>query len=937
MCPKIIDMGGHETFSRCYYPSDYYEDLKRSLINTKVDFVGLKVYRDTPFYKYGTSGAYAGILGEEIEFISTLQIEEFPKNYTVYFDPRDTRNYKLIWRVWNLDIDIPSGNYTSCVYNFGKVKIDLKDECSKLERGEVKGNRIWFYFNAVRGEQSLNVDLVDPIKYIGKIDLDEGSSFVKSEDNKSLVIEKENKFIFNITSSTPFYYVGDVRETREWGYKATGWNTITIISQKELIIYGRDYVCIEETYDEENHYCLYFPPQLKNITVTDKDIGKHTYDINIRNITKTRKNSARVDFVGDYDPTFTSINFYKGFGNDGTQGYANSERAGSQSSYNNLSRALIYMKFESNYIREGEDGLEFQGTCRNFYDWEFGFVSGISGFGHGSNGVEVTGCDERFWLRNGTWADGDETTLSHCIGNDCDSIRYNGTWHFWIKAPTNVGTQNFPYMINLNSSLDFLKVGTENTGKLRYELRHNGTLVQNQKSVTLINDTKWHLHTLVWDASTGNVIVYIDGVEDSTPITSFTGFSGTYFTSISQMLGNDWDTTNVTMDEFIVFDYAKSSDEILADYNDFYTNFSNSSVVVFNPIIVDSPNSSFKLNWTDVDNTKLQASIRGKPKIPNLHQYWDFSWATEDSLWFNELNDTVLARIYWDDDNLVGRNVCLNYTFLFDGSPTFDPRCDGTGTTVESPTSMLIKSADENEHDDWKNDNNVNGFMVFAWVYPRSCSNGNIFNRKGERPQLLLDNRNDTDCDQFFKGENESATEKFAWGTNGGVIIREWNLYGFWKNSTGFGTISFSPTHPSGVINNQVQNSLASSMAEGYANGTGQNFGIFGAGNQFRGGDLLGGPVYFIDGVNLTLIKDIFDGVYNWTDWTDWNDSNSDFDLGEDVSYIQPRFRWGGVVNLTEYNLVSSISEEVADTSLPPLYWDLIDQDNTLGKQLIET
>ncbi|MFW6377137.1 MAG: hypothetical protein ACOCZ5_00690 [bacterium] len=164
MCPRIVDNGGHETNTRCYYPDDTYEILSRSLVNTDILKKNNSIIRETPFYAYGTRGSYAGILNERTLFEDTENPEEFPKDYSVNWTPRDTRNYKLVWRIWELDdLNLDKGNYTDCEYRFGDIKIDLKDSCSDFERAEVKDDEtIWFYFNNKRGIQKLNVSLVDP-------------------------------------------------------------------------------------------------------------------------------------------------------------------------------------------------------------------------------------------------------------------------------------------------------------------------------------------------------------------------------------------------------------------------------------------------------------------------------------------------------------------------------------------------------------------------------------------------------------------------------------------------------------------------------------------------------------------------------------------------------------------------------------------------------
>ena len=164
-CPNVLDIGGHisSTGKSCMYPEDYYEQLSRSLIRTTITKEEPTVTKLTPYYKYGTRGAYAGKVKEVFTFIETDMEKEFPESYDVNWKPTDTRNYQLIWRVWDLkELDLPDGDYSACSYKFGKVSIDLKDECSRLEKAEVKGDRIWFYFLPSRGEQDYSVSLVDP-------------------------------------------------------------------------------------------------------------------------------------------------------------------------------------------------------------------------------------------------------------------------------------------------------------------------------------------------------------------------------------------------------------------------------------------------------------------------------------------------------------------------------------------------------------------------------------------------------------------------------------------------------------------------------------------------------------------------------------------------------------------------------------------------------
>jgi hypothetical protein len=163
MCPRIISNGGHETTTRCYYPPDTYEQLSRSLLNTKLTKSNDIILRNTPYYRYGSRGSYAGFLEEFFYFKDTQDIEEFPESYQTFWTPKDTRNYKMVWRVWDLkNLGLSNGNYTGCRYSAEFVKIDLGSSCKDLDYAEVKGNSIWFYFNPQKGIQKKELSIVDP-------------------------------------------------------------------------------------------------------------------------------------------------------------------------------------------------------------------------------------------------------------------------------------------------------------------------------------------------------------------------------------------------------------------------------------------------------------------------------------------------------------------------------------------------------------------------------------------------------------------------------------------------------------------------------------------------------------------------------------------------------------------------------------------------------
>ena len=209
-CPKVEAQGGYRTTTRCYFPPDTYEQLSRSLIRTNINFFNstsqeLLVTKNTPYYKYGTRGSYAGILTEQFYFEETSDEKEFPRSYNTSWIPRDTRKYKAIWRVWDLDhINLPNGNYSNCNYRFGDVKIDLKDNCQELDYAEIKGDRIWFYFTPQRGQQFFDVSLVDPqiIKFNQIKILNKKQNHTKTWNISVDYYNIINNCIYNISNSS---------------------------------------------------------------------------------------------------------------------------------------------------------------------------------------------------------------------------------------------------------------------------------------------------------------------------------------------------------------------------------------------------------------------------------------------------------------------------------------------------------------------------------------------------------------------------------------------------------------------------------------------------------------------------------------------------------------------------------------------------------------
>lgn len=122
--------------------------------------------------------------------------------------------------------------------------------------------------------------------------LDDNSLVIVHKDNMSIHLVREGKELFNITSSTPHYLVGDFTKTKEWGYTKTGEEIIT--SDRELVI-RKNKVCAlkdklsDAIFSSWNADCI---------------IYKEQYNISARK--ENRK--VIVNWIGELDPTFENVN-----------------------------------------------------------------------------------------------------------------------------------------------------------------------------------------------------------------------------------------------------------------------------------------------------------------------------------------------------------------------------------------------------------------------------------------------------------------------------------------------------------------------------------------------------------------------------------------------------------------------------------------------------
>lgn len=583
--------------------------------------------------------------------------------------------------------------------------------------------------------------------------------------------------------------------------------------------------------------------------------------------------------------------------------------------YNNATsdNVLLYFKFDQGFMWEENTGDTYGNPpCDGYLYHDYGFADGLSGSGLGARptGTEVSGCDERAWYPNGL-------AMNASLCPSCNNWEQEGTWSMWVWIPSDATNGNYDYSIKADSS-NRINLGY-GSGQIKWEYTYNGTLKQNSNYGSSLNDDDWHLVTTVWDASTGYISHYIDGVFQANSVTDFAGFGSTYNTGSTEMIASsNWDQSGVVVDEWIVFDYAKSADEILADYNKHVAyNYSEVGYASIAPTLMPITNDTVFVNWTATDDSMVRVKVRGMKDIPNLQEMIDWSWT--DSYKFGGPLETGLKGeidLYtlWNDGVAAGRDSCLNFTNTFRGSPTYVVGCNGNTNQAENPNGAYIDYVNDN----WPNEFfNQDEYMVAFWINPDACGYV-IMDRASESPTLRTDSSGTAgECDQFMKINDQTGSDMYCWSSNAGIVLDEWNLYVYFRNATGHFTTVYNPTHPTGVIGNCAQSGAAASYTQPTQNQTDQ-LGIYGTANQYTQDGYIGGPVYFFNTSNLTLIEEVFDGTYNWTDWTSYSSTQNDnFTLSESVDYVQPMFELSNLTYLTEYYIDVTGYEYPAAPSAP--------------------
>lgn len=199
--------GARLTDTRCYYPDNYYVQLNRKLqgyIFADVSHTEFNthwgIYRNTPYFKYGTKGTIAGELEEEfIHLKNVSNIKDFPNDYKLSWNPRDGSKYKLVWKITHLkDITLDSGTYNDCVYSFGNILINFTNDCDMLDYVQINKEKeeLLIYFQGTKGKQILYPTIVDPPLKISKKDV---FKQLKLNNGKNKVAE----FVIDSPTSMP--------------------------------------------------------------------------------------------------------------------------------------------------------------------------------------------------------------------------------------------------------------------------------------------------------------------------------------------------------------------------------------------------------------------------------------------------------------------------------------------------------------------------------------------------------------------------------------------------------------------------------------------------------------------------------------------------------------------------------------------------------------
>lgn len=687
MCPRIIKAGGYETATRCYYAPDTYELMSRSLLNTKITEENNVVTKAVPFYAYGSRGAYAGYVKETMVFSETEDITEFPKSYVIGWTPKDTRNYKLVWRLEKLDTSDYQVN--ECSYTFGHVKIDLKDDCDKLDYVSIEKGKATFYFKPLRANQILDIDFVDP-EIIEQIAVKStGLQIESTPDTKGTITQTEEPFHLSID-----------RETVQHGWLTKEDNSTV------YTIYGKGLFWTDNaTIPEGNKYFgISFGEKAKNGYIKHKNaegsvwttiesiefnhLNTYTFDNNktynevyyttFASIPSNHTRDFKIYVELEEKPKRNNFIIYFGTGSTVIEVDIGTDLKVTQTGLDN----------ETSYLAsiDVSEGKLFMGQTDSTYDitsdlelwtsFDNGNVSGTWGTiaydycGNNNHGT-LTNMNEGYNNGSSGWTDGNLSYGMEYDGNNdyvnCGDISSN--------MGTTITMSMWIYPIEQNNDEIFIHLGDSITsgdgwgGENETHISQKGNgyfgIFSRTNNVDHFNEDKfyeissfntWQHLTLV--VNTSHVVLFLNGIQAN--ITTVFG-TPDYSTLDECRIGSPLVASrffNGTIDDVRIYSRALSADEIEALYNVTVSNYNttaltlHSSAVTYD--IVSNENTSVVIEVPEVEY-KLSFT----PTYVSIN-YSTITFNTTDSSYFGQETVTV-SENYLGEPNLT--RIRINNTY----------------------------------------------------------------------------------------------------------------------------------------------------------------------------------------------------------------------------------------------------------------------------------
>ena len=157
----------------------------------------------------------------------------------------------------------------------------------------------------------------------------------------------------------------------------------------------------------------------------------------------------------------------------------------------------------------------------------------------------------------------DYVNLSSAVGVVSVS---RGTFSAWVKLETtSINAPVFKYYVNSNNQITIIYLHSSNQIKFMYKAAGTNTQVQ---AATVIEGAGYAHVAMTWDVSSNQLKAYLNGQQFGTTQTTFGTWSGTatvLHLGHNALSGSDFWKGNI--DEFAIFNRAKTNAEILSIYN----------------------------------------------------------------------------------------------------------------------------------------------------------------------------------------------------------------------------------------------------------------------------------------------------------------------------------------------------------------------------------